>query len=170
MKHTGIIAAALLVVLCCTATSGPEKPDKAQAESLIAKINGVTVMELTADAPIVHYRLLIDGKPTDENRMYSDYSNHLFLAAVPSTSPLGEGAYIHMTIGKQNCMLTAPSFRMGPDNNMQGTIEYTYPKKRVSVDNWVTIYGVTIVQHEKTVRNLEVQIRGAQQPLPQVQK
>lgn len=59
-------------------------------------------------------------------------------------------------------MLTDPSFKMGPDNNMQSTIEYTYPKKEVSIDDWVAVYKVTISQHEKTVRCLEVQIKGAQ--------
>lgn len=163
MRSAGIMVAALSVALCCLATFGTEKADQTEPGSLVAKINWVTVQELTANAPIVHYRLLADGKVKDENRIYGDYSNHLYLAAVPSTSPLGNGAYIHMKIGKQNCMLTDPSFKMGPDNNMQSTIEYTYPKKEVSIDDWVTVYKVTIAQHEKTVRCLEVQIKGAQQ-------
>lgn len=163
MRGAGMIVATVSVVLCCIATYGTEKADKTDPGSLVAKINWVAVQELTANAPIDHYRLLVDGKVKDENRIYGDHSSHLYLAAVPGTSPLGNGAYIHMKIGNQNCMLTDPSFKMGPDNNMQGTIEYTYPKKEVSIDDWVTVYKMATVQHEKTVRCLEVQIKGGQQ-------
>jgi len=107
---------------------------------------------------------LVNGKTEDENRIYEGYSNHLFLAAVPgSSSPMGKGAYIHMKIGKSNCMLSAPSFKMGPDNNMQSTIEYTPPSKNVSIGDWITIYSVKIVQLDKVARTVEVQIKGAQQ-------
>lgn len=163
MRRAGMIIATVSVFLCCITTYGTEKADRTESGSLIAKINWVAVQELTASAPIVHYRLLVDGMVKDESRIYGEHSNHLYLAAVPGTSPLGNGAYIHMKIGCHNCMLTDPSFKMGPDNNMQGTIEYTYPKREISIDDWVTIYKMAIVQHEKTVRCLEVQIKGAQQ-------
>ena len=164
MKHLAIMTLVASLSLCSCVATEEQKHDDAQQESLIAKINNVTVLELVADAPIVHYRLLVNGKTEDKNRIYEGYSNHLFLAAVPgSSSPMGKGAYIHMKIGKSNCMLSAPSFKMGPDNNMQSTIEYTPPSKNVSIGDWITIYSVKIVQLDKVARTVEVQIKGAQQ-------
>ena len=161
-----IIMLVTIFALCITTAAIAANTEGEKTGSLIAKINQVTVLELTTDRPIVYYRLLVDGQIKDQNQIYEGFSNHLYLAATKGASGLGAGAYIHMKIGNSNCMLVDPTFKMGPDNNMQSTIEYTYPDRNCSISDWVTIYKVTISENGKTVRGLEVQINGAQQAGP----
>ena len=161
-----ILILVTISALCATSAAIADNTEGEMTGSLIAKINQVTVLELTTDRPIVYYRLLIDGQIKDQNQIYEGFSNHLYLAATQGASGLGAGAYIHMKIGNSNCMLVDPTFKMGPDNNMQGTIEYTYPDRNCPISDWVTIYKVTISENGKTVRSLEVQINGAQQGGP----
>jgi hypothetical protein len=152
--------------LCCYAVSQDSELDRTKLGSLIAKINWVTVLELNTDTPIAHYRLLVDSKTVEEQRIYENFSNHVYLAVVPGNSPLGNGSYFHMKIGNANCMLSAPSFKMGPDNNIQSTIEYTFPDKKASIGDWTTIYSIKVVEIEKVIRTIEVQIKGTQPPNP----
>jgi hypothetical protein len=170
-SHTFRQLAFLVVVVVVAVTIGQRSSARDQAddrpglkatpESLFAKINSVTVLEITTDRPIKQYRLLVNGKPKSERLTYKDASDHLYLAAVPS----GKWANIHMKIGHANCLLAQP-FNMGADKNIQTTIEYMSPKKKVHIGDWTTIYGVTIRELDKVVRSIEVQISGAQPDAP----
>jgi|GEM_PF-4493263 len=159
MRKTSVVLfAALLVSATVHPSLAADSPGAgAKPGSLVAKINQVTVLELVADRPVTGYRLLVNGKPEDEKRTYGGRSGHVYVAVVPSEKT----ARVHMKVGHSNCLLWAP-FVMGPDKNIQDTIKYVYPEKKVSLDGWTTIYGVTIKELGAVVRSINVQIRGAE--------
>jgi len=153
--------AIVLTLVVCVSTSCHKSPEprapvvQSEAGSLIAHINGVTVLELQADKPITQYRLLVNDEPHREGRTHNDVSKHLYLAAVSAAEQ-----HIHMKIGNANYLLVAP-ISMSANNNMQQTVEYVPPKKEISIDDWTTIYGITIKEYldGPVVRSLKVQIK-----------
>jgi hypothetical protein len=111
----------LPTILFCLASLGvayaqanDSSKSDAQRTSLIAHINSITAIEIFTDKPITFYRLLIDGKISDEKQAYGISSNHLYLATDTSRPE----AAIHIKIGDHNGLLSSP-YKWGPNSSMQ---------------------------------------------------
>lgn len=160
-SNTYIGMVCLCVLTAITGTTFAQTNEQLTAgtnsTALFAKINCITVLEIFADSPITDYRLLINDKIQEEKRTYENPSSHLYLA----TDKFEQRASIHMKIGVENCLLSAP-FIMGPNNQMQIVDEQVPAKRNIAIADWTPIYRLTIKDPTKTIRCLEVQIKGSQ--------
>ena len=132
-------------------------------QSLVAKINMVTVLKFESDKPISEIRLVLDGKQVGRTTKVQTNSKELYLAVVP----LNDSLDINGCSGGGNLLINADwprEYNVG----IHETERYG-PSKILVLNDWVEIYGITRynakfdIAHpnepEKVVRTLKIEAR-----------